>query len=48
MPKRVTIILDDENLKRLRLKQAAMIKKSAENVSLSRVINDVVRESKIL
>ncbi len=43
--KRVTIILDDKNIKKLRVKQAKLIKEHAKSVSFSRVINDVLRKS---
>jgi hypothetical protein len=45
MSKRITVMLDDENLKKLYTKQAAAIKKSTKSVSLSRVINDSLRKS---
>lgn len=45
MAKRVTIMLDDELMKKIRIKQAQLIKKSAENVSFSRVLNDVLRST---
>jgi len=37
---RITIMLDEELLKKLRIKQAKMLKKNNGSVSLSRVIND--------
>jgi len=45
MPKRITVVLDDEILKKLRVKQATMIKKSSNSVSFSRVINDTLQKS---
>jgi len=45
MTKRITVMLDDDNLKKLYAKQAAEIKKSPRSVSLSRVINDTLRKS---
>ena len=45
MGKRVTIVLSDENLKKLRAKQAAAIKKSTKSVSFSKVINETLRKS---
>jgi predicted CopG family antitoxin len=44
MSKRVTIMIDDENFKKLRNLQAKMIKESNESVSFSRVINDIIRK----
>jgi len=44
MGSRITIILDDENLKELRNLQAKMIKESRKSVSFSRVINKVVKK----
>ncbi len=38
-------MLDDGLLKRLRNKQAKLIKKSKGSISLSRVINDYLNES---
>jgi len=45
MPRRVTIMLDDELLKKLRNKQAKMIKTSNGSISLSKVINDYLKGS---
>ncbi len=44
MSKRITIILDDDNLKKLRLLQAKKIKESTKSVSFSRVINNVLHK----
>jgi predicted transcriptional regulator len=44
MSKRVTIILDDDLVKKLREIQSKLIKESTSSVSFSRVLNDVVRE----
>ena len=41
--KRITIVLDDHLLKKLHERQAALIKKSVESVSFSRVLNDTLR-----
>jgi len=38
-------VLDDDLLKKLRNKQAKLIKKSKGSVSLSRVINDYLSDS---
>ena len=45
MGTRVTIVLSDENLKKLRAKQAAAIKKSIKSVSFSKVINETLKKS---
>ena len=44
MAKRITILLDDIILKKLREKQVKLIKESTKSVSFSRVINDVLRK----
>jgi len=44
MSKRVTIVLDDDLVKKLREIQSKLIKESASSVSFSRVLNDVVRK----
>ncbi len=44
MAKRITVMLDDDNLKKLYAKQATAIKKSAKSVSFSRVLNDTLRK----
>jgi len=45
MAKRVTIMLDDDLLKKLHEIQAKQIKISAKSVSFSRVLNEVARKS---
>jgi len=45
MGKRITIVLDDELVKKLREKQAKLIKGSAKSVSFSSVINQTLRKS---
>ena len=45
MLRRITIILDDDLLKKLRNKQAKLLKTSNGSVSLSRVINDYLKYS---
>lgn len=45
MSKRITIILDDDLIKKLHEKQAKMIKESVKSVSFSRVINQTIRRS---
>ena len=44
MSKRVTVILDDDLVKKLREKQAKLIKETVKSVSFSRVLNEVVRK----
>lgn len=44
MAKRITIMIDDENNKKLRNLQAKMIKESDESVSFSRVINEIIEK----
>ena len=45
MGERITIVLDDDVLKKLRDIQARQIKESSKSVSFSRVMNEVVRKS---
>ncbi len=45
MLRRVTIMLDDKILQKLRNKQAKLIKKNQGSISLSRVINDSLNDS---
>jgi len=42
--KRITIMVDDDLDKKLRLRQAKLISQTTSSVSYSRVINDVVRK----
>ena len=44
MARRITIVFDDELVKRLREQQAKLIKESTSSVSFSKVLNDVVRK----
>ncbi len=44
MAKRVTIMIDDDLDKKLRMKQAEIIKKTSETCSFSRVLNEVLRK----
>jgi len=44
MAKRITIVLDDNLLMKLRRKQAQLIKESVKSVSLSRVLNETLRK----
>jgi len=43
MAKRITIMLDDDMDKKLRIRQADLIKKSQSSISFSKVINEVLR-----
>jgi len=45
MGKRITIVLDDDLLKKLREKQAKLIKESVKSVSFSSVINQILHKS---
>ncbi len=45
MGERITIVLDDELVKKLREKQSKLIKESAKSVSFSSVINQTLRKS---
>ncbi|MFQ5440968.1 MAG: hypothetical protein ACE5DL_05840 [Nitrosopumilaceae archaeon] len=45
MAKRVTIMIDDDILKKLHELQAKQIKESSKSVSLSGVLNETVRKS---
>jgi len=38
-------MLDDDLIKKLRVKQANLVKKADHSISLSRVINDTLRDS---
>ena len=44
MGKRITIVLDDDLVKKLRDKQSKLIKGSAKSVSFSSVINQTLRK----
>lgn len=44
MSQRITIVLDDDLVKKLRERQSSLIKKSAKSVSFSRVLNESVRK----
>ena len=44
MAKRITIMLDDDLLKKLHEIQAKQIKKTQKSVSFSRVLNEVLRK----
>jgi len=44
MGMRITILLDEEFMKKIRLHQAKLNKKSSKIVSFSKVLNDVLKE----
>lgn len=44
MAKRVTIVLQDDLVKKLREKQSKLIKESTKSVSFSSVVNEYVRK----
>jgi len=44
MPIRITIMLDDDLVKKIRLIQSKLVKKRNESVSFSRVLNDLLRD----
>ena len=44
MGERVTIMLDDDIIKKLREKQAKLIKESTKSLIFSRVINEAIRK----
>ena len=43
--KRITIMLDDDLLKKLHEMQAKLIKESSMSVSFSRVLNETIRKN---
>ena len=45
MGKRITIVLDEDLIKKLRDLQAKLIKESTESVSFSAVINELLRKN---
>ena len=45
MAKRITIMLDDDLDKKLRLLQAKQIRDTSKSASFSRVLNDVLRKT---
>jgi hypothetical protein len=44
MRKRITVVLDDDLVKKLRDKQAKLIKESVKSVSFSHVVNATLRK----
>jgi len=45
MSKRITIMIDDDLDKKLRLRQAKMIQQEQSSYSYSRALNDTIRKS---
>ncbi len=45
MPKRITVVFDDELVKKLRIVQSKKIRKSNKSVSFSSVFNEELRKS---
>ena len=45
MAKRVTIMIDDDLDRKIRLKQAKMIQKTNKAISFSKVVNDTLRKN---
>jgi len=45
MPKRITVVLDDDLVKKLRIIQSKKVSKSKKSVSFSSVINEELRKS---
>jgi len=45
MAKRITVVLDDQVVKKLRIIQSKKISKSTKHVSFSRVINEELRKA---
>ena len=45
MAKRMTVVLDDDILKKLRMKQATAIRTSSKSVSFSKVINTELKQT---
>jgi len=45
MSNRITIVLDDEIIKKLRKRQAKLIQETSKNVSFSYVINEYLKKS---
>lgn len=44
MAKRITLVLDDDLIKKLREKQAKLIKETTKSVSFSSVINQILHK----
>ena len=44
MARRVTIVMDEDIIKKLHERQAKQIKESAKSISFSRVVNETIRK----
>ncbi len=44
MARRTTVMIDDDLVKKLRERQAKLIKESTNSVSFSKVLNEVIRK----
>ena len=44
MTRRTTVMIDDDLVKKLRERQAKLIKESTNSVSFSKVLNEVIRK----
>lgn len=44
MPQRITIMIDDDLAKKIRVAQASMIKETNSSVSFSKVLNQTLRK----
>ena len=44
MARRVTIVMDEDIIKKLHERQARQIKESAKSISFSSVVNEVIRK----
>ncbi len=45
MTKRITIMIDDDNDKKIRFRQAKLIQQTQSSYSFSRVINEILRKA---
>lgn len=44
MKKRITVIIDDDLIKKLRIHQAKLLRKSTKSVSFTSVITDILKK----
>ena len=44
MARRVTIVMDEDIIKKIHERQAKQIKESAKSISFSRVVNETIRK----
>ena len=44
MKKRITVILDDDGIRKLRIRQTKLLKKSTKSVSFTSVITDILKK----